>query len=654
MPPSTQRFENLDRPIPTRLIKQIAEVVIPEFIPSAQEQDSILKSVNALPEEISEHGILTTMSANLTKAITSSKPPKGDGEMKSLILDPYRVTDSVTYKESISGMSYAALSSMAAQCTPIASIINTRLGQLFSFSRIPRNRYALGFRIEREDNQALTESDKPQVRKIEQFILNLGDGEASNKRDHFDGWLKKAGRDRLVYDQVNFERVFTYGGALHEVAAVDSATIRIALRKYLDNDNGKNIVDPQLAYDGRGRGLANINVPDNKRAYLQVMNGQVRCEYEEDEMAFCVFYPRTDIRVAGYGYSELEQMISVVTGILFAGEYNRRFFSAGSSPKGVLNVKGNMNQQQLDGFKKAWLAQLSGLSGSWRTPIVAAENGLEFINMQQTNREMEFAKYQDFLIKIACACYCICPEEINFTSTSSSSGNGAVFESKSELRLKASRDKGLVPLLMFFENMINREIVRFLNPKYRFVFVGLDGGTEAEMVALNKERLKWNTLNEIRAKEDLPPVKYGDVIDNVSYMQAYLEESKQKQADKMLDKQQDFQEKSAEDAFERQQEEAERDDKTNRMQMRLDHKVSLVQAKHPAPVFGGGGETKGVAPAKKAKKTVRKALDEDGWDDEDQELLENELQKAIRLGDFEGAAGILGAETDKVVINLEV
>jgi phage portal protein BeeE len=266
-----------------------------------------------------------------------------------------------------------------------------------------------------------------------------------------------------VVDQVNFERVFTFGHKIHEFVAVDSATVRIALRKYLDSGlmpKSPTALDANVVYDpvARNNNITQFQVPDAERAFVQVMNGQTVREFTAEEMAFVVSWPRTDVNVAGYGYSEVEQLVQTITAILFASEYNRRFFSAGSSPKGVLNVKANMNQAQMDGFKKAWLAQLSGISGSWRTPIVAAEGGLEFVNMQQTNREMEFAKYNDFLIKVACAVYQIAPEEINFSSQTSATGQGAVFESKSELRLKASRDKGLVPLLTFFENALNREV----------------------------------------------------------------------------------------------------------------------------------------------------------------------------------------------------
>lgn len=653
MPPS---FNRINGSIESKFIKSVAEEIIPEIVKGNEAQDMLLKSVNALPQHLDEQALLQTMSSDLSKSLVGGNvgiKPNGnegsDGLPKSFFFDPYSFTDSLSHKNQISGLSYSTLSEMVKQCSPIAAIVNTRLNQLCSFSRVPRNPYALGFRIEREDGERLTANDKLEAKKIERFILNMGEGDASFKRDHFDAFLKKTGRDRLTYDQVNFERVFTYGGSLHEVASVDAASIRIALRKYLDEtDPRKDVTDSQLVSD-RGRGLARANVPIERKAYIQVVNSQVITEYTEEEMAFCVNWPRTDLKCAGYGFSEVEQLISTITGILFASEYNRRFFSSGSSPKGVLNVKGNMSQIQLDGLKKAWLAQLSGLSGSWRTPILAVENGLEFINMQQTNREMEFSKYQDFLIKIGCAVYQIAPEEINFSSQTSSNGQGAVFESKGELRLKASRDKGLVPLLMHFENILNREVVRYINPKYRFVFVGLDGGTEADKIEMSTKLLKFKTIDEVRDYFDgAPPVEHGEIIDNVSYMQAYINEKQNKQADKVMKTQRGFQVDDQNMQAEQAQQEAQRQNEEVLRQQELEQRNARAEQD------AAEKEQKLQAKESKSKKPVRKALDSADWDAQDQEILQNELEKALKSGDFSPVMSALTNNDEKVVINLDI
>jgi len=96
-----------------------------------------------------------------------------------------------------------------------------------------------------------------------------------------------------------------------------------------------------------------------------------------------------------------------------------------------------------------------------------------------------------------------------------------LFESSQEWKLKASRDKGLRPLLRFIAKIINDNVVSKIDENYVLTFEGLDELTEKEKHELKKEQVaSYLTLNEIRAADDLPALKYGDVVLNPTYMQA--------------------------------------------------------------------------------------------------------------------------------------
>jgi hypothetical protein len=642
MPPS---FENSRPVLQKGQIEAIANKVIPEVVKSAREQDEILKSVQNLPEvpRLNEQEILSSLQ-DLQKSIDDGTKEVHDGKPKSFLFNPFTFTDSLTHKQLISGVSYGTLHEMVKQSQIISAIVNTRINQISSFARVPRTKHSLGFRVQKKDmSKAMTDTEKKKAKKYEQFIVNCGEGDSAYNRDYFEQFIRKTARDRLIVDQVNFERVFTAGGKLHEIVSVDSSSIRIALRKFFDDTNPiKSSIDTQMVND-RGKGWARVNVPLDKKAYVQVLNGQIVCEFTEDEMAFLVAWPRTEINVAGYGYSEVEQLIQTITAILFAGEYNRRFFSSGSSPKGVLNIKANMNQTQMDGFKKAWLAQLSGITGAWRTPIVAAEGGLEFINMQQTNREMEFSKYNDFLIKVACAVYQIAPEEINFSSQTSTNGQGAVFESKSELRLKASRDKGLVPLLTFFENGINREIMRYLDPEYEVVFVGLDGGTEMDQVELHEKELKnFKTVNEVRAENDLSSLgPKGDIILNSVFAQMEVAKQMTESQKENLELTQQFQ---AEQTEQTQQFQVEQTEKAAQQQAEAMEQQQQVEQEAPAEE----AEPKKEPEKKEVKKSIDTEWDYGNFDNFDS--FAAEIQKGIETGEFEKSLRMIKDEPVAVTI----
>jgi hypothetical protein len=262
-------------------------------------------------------------------------------------------------------------------------------------------------------------------------------------------------------------------------------------------------------------------------SYIQMVNGIVRNTYTRSELAFGVRNPRSDIYIQGYGYSELEQLITIITAHLFAEEYNRRFFMQGSAPKGILNFKGdNLTPDQLEAFKRQWRANLEGVENSWRTPIMQAEQGVDWIDLHPSNQEMEYSMWIEYLIKITCAVFLIDPAELNFDM------HGGVqqtplFESSQEWKLKASRDRGLKPMLRFIAKMINDQIVHKLDDHFTFDFLGLDELTEQEKLEVNKEKLaSYMTLNEIRRADDLPDVEHGDIVMNPTYT-TYIQQKRQ-------------------------------------------------------------------------------------------------------------------------------
>lgn len=129
------------------------------------------------------------------------------------------------------------------------------------------------------------------------------------------------------------------------------------------------------------------------------------------------------------------------------------------------------------------------------------------------------------------------PAELNFDL-----GGGVsqtpLFESSSEWKLKASRDRGLKPLLRFFSKFFNDNIVSRIDDNFIFEFVGLDELTEQEKLELHKEQLSsYKTLNEIRRADDLPDVEHGNYVLNPTYIQAMQVSQQMEQAKQQMDQQ---------------------------------------------------------------------------------------------------------------------
>lgn len=431
-------------------------------------------------------------------------------EQKSYIFDPSAVSDQMGYKERDFSVGYNTLRRMA-RAPVINSIIGTRVEQVSAFSEPTLDESKLGFKIQRkrglfeEEEDEITDEDKRNIEAITEFILNCGNDENIWHGDSFETFLRKVVRDSLTMDQATFEIVRNHGGDPVEFFATDGATHRLA--SSIDEENYEEGQDDRKRVDGY--------LP----AYVQVYENSIVAEYYPWELCFGIRNQQTDIRYNGYGVSELETMIQIVTWMLYGDAYNGKFFSQGSAPKGILKINGNVNEGRLAEFRQQWMAMVQGVQNAWRTPVLEADK-MEWVDLQKNNRDMEFSKWQEYLIKLGCAIYKIDPSEIGFPMQGSADSN-PMFEGNNEARLKYSRDKGLRPLLSFMQAKINKYVVSQINDSYEFKFVGLDARSEQDQVELDiKKAGAFMGYKELRKKYNLDPeLEEDDFILNPYYMQ---------------------------------------------------------------------------------------------------------------------------------------
>lgn len=432
--------------------------------------------------------------------------PREKGEKKSYIVDPLDFNKNFGFKEKPIMLSYQTLKAMSK--TPIINaIIKTRKNQIADFAEPQENRYSTGFKIRKKIQVGQTEKEEQEdwaeIDRIQKFILNCGANE-SWEGDDFETFIRKITEDSLTYDQYVFEVVRDNEGNLFEFFAGDASTYRVA-DSYDDDE-----------YDGSQREEIKGYYP----SYVQIYNGNVSAEFYPWELCFGVRNPSTDIMNNGYGVSELEELIGTITAMLWAEDYNKRFFSQGTAPKGLLKIKGGVNPKQIDAFRQEWQSTLTGVQNSWKTPVV--EGDVEWIDLQKNNRDMEYQAWLDFLIKVSCAVFSIDPDEIGF-DISKSGGGKELFESNNEGKLKHSKDKGLYPLLKHFQRKINKYVVEQLNPEYEFVFLGMNGMTLQEELEMDIKKLNaFTTINETREKYKMEHIEAGDIIMNPTYTQSKI------------------------------------------------------------------------------------------------------------------------------------
>lgn len=418
---------------------------------------------------------------------------------KSMFWDPFAVVEQLGYKERPSSISYGTLKAMTYRMPVVNAIIQNRINQVAAFATPQHNRHQLGFRISLRDSEAEPmPADRKWIKEMEALIMRTG--VTNNPRGRgpapFEAFLRKAVWDTLVYDQMCFELVPNRRGQPAEWYNVDASTIRLA-------DSARAYIEEDL---------------DHATRYVQIYDGLIVNEYTHEELCFGIRNPRSDIKLHGYGTSELEMLITVITALLFAWQYNQNFFTQGSAQKGILNFKGTIPENQMRAFRRHWYQMLSGVENAWRTPITNAEE-LQWVSMQNTNRDMEFNAWMDFQIKVACAMYSMDPIELNFKYGNTGQKN-TMNEGNNKEKITESKERGLRPLLRFLSNCINSYIVWPINENFDFQFVGLDALTRQDVADLNQKRVKTSmTVNELRAEDDLAPIEGGDIILDPTYMQ---------------------------------------------------------------------------------------------------------------------------------------
>ena len=426
---------------------------------------------------------------------------------RGLFHDPYSVMDWGGWRQRPSILTYDTLRQMSISNTVIAAIIQTRVNQLSQFAVPQQGNYDRGYRIilrdRRDKNKVMTKAQQAKATELERMLESTGymlPHEKPYDRDSFRGFLKKIVRDCLTYDQICIEKIRDRKGRISRFIALPTETIRPAVAdvEHMDPEERRNRV-----------------------AYVQVYEDSVIAEFGPDDLAWSVMNPRSDLRVNGFGFSPIEQLIRMITSWLYGFEYNTKFFSQGSAIKGVINVKGAIPDRQLRAFRRMWYSMVTGVQNSWKTPILNAED-LQWVSLHSTNREMEFGQWLDFLTKSICSVYGIDPVEIGFIY-GSGGGGSSLFESRpNQHEVQESKDKGLRPLIEHIEDTINEHIIWELEPDFEFAFTGFDAKAEdKEREARMLEVTKVKTVDEIRAEMDEDPLPdgLGEIILDPTFLQ---------------------------------------------------------------------------------------------------------------------------------------
>lgn len=468
------------------LVNNLAGLSLDELQALSKAFPSILQS--KLQSSLQSSNLEDVMAANLFL----EKSRSIDDQMKSIFYLPDHVAYSGRgYKDNLGRVSFELLQRMG-NLYCVKNIITTRIEQVMRFLRFSTDEQKEGYTIRRkrslfsskDESKDLSDKDKKEIERIVNFIERGGEVSKWDGGDTLITFVKKILFDSLSLDQLAFEIVRTRGFELNKFKAVDASMIRI-----LDAD------DPQYSQDFekyRYRGY----LPK----YCQVWDQQI--VYNKFKKEYVLYYPwelgygvrnqSTNIYDNGYGKSELESLSEIITYVLNSVQYNGNFFKNGSNPKGFLNIKDSTaNQTQLNEFKQHWRQLLTGTQNSHKIPVFQGLN-VEWIDLQQSNREMEFDNWTKFLIVLTCSVYRIDPSELGFQFRDSSNTLGQYGQKE---RLDHSKQKGLYPILVFLQSVFNHYLIEELNEDFELAFTGMEVEDEEKQVKLDKEKIEMGAVS---------------------------------------------------------------------------------------------------------------------------------------------------------------
>lgn len=447
------------------------------------------------------------------------------GRIQSVFFDPNDLSgNGKGFKDSKGILSFEILRRMG-NIHIIRSIVNTRVEQIQNFLHFSEDDQKEGFTIRKktslfkESKKEISSAEKKKIEEIVEFLMNSGFNEKWDNIDDFQTFVRKIALDSLTLDQLAFEVVRDKGWNIKKYRAVDASLIRFLdsvdpkQRERLEDYRFKGYL-PRFCMTWDDQILIN---PTTKEPIL----------YYPWELGFGIRNKSSDIRKNGYGTSELEILVELITGILWSVQYNMNNFSIGSTPKGFINVKNaNISDSNMNEFRQAWSQMMTGVRNAKRTPVI---NGidLEWIDLDKSNREMEYQEWAQFLVIMVCSVYRIDPSELGFSFKNQAQIFG---QDGQKARLQHSREKGLKPILIFLENIITKYIVSEIDEDYEFVFTGIEVEDEETQVNLDKIKLESGMVSMQDIFKKYSGREFdseNDIILNQVYQQAQA--SKQQQ-----------------------------------------------------------------------------------------------------------------------------
>jgi HK97 family phage portal protein len=223
-----------------------------------------------------------------------------------------------------------------------------------------------------------------------------------------------------------------------------------------------------------------------------------------------VWTDRELLHIPGFGYDGICGVSPVRLAreglglALAAEEFGGRFFGSGSLMSGILQTEQRLTKDQADALKARWKAKVSGLGNAHDVAVLDA--GAKFQQMSIPPGDAQFLESRQFQVTEVARMFGVPPHMLMQTEKSTSWGTGI-----EQLAI------GFVTYtLRNWLTRVERRVTKMLKPGTVYASYNVQGllrGDSAARAAFFTAMFNVGALNtnEIRALEEMPPVKGGNV-----------------------------------------------------------------------------------------------------------------------------------------------
>jgi len=453
---------------------------------------------------------------------------------KAILTDPFysQQSSQTLFKFRLSRLSNKTLKDVSLRDWLVSAIIQNRTDLLLRFSRPQVKKFDYGFRIIKRDiTDEVTEAENKEIENIQAFIYHCGRLENTPDDDKmlFGEFLKMIVRDALTFGNITVEKIKTRRGALHRFRPVPAESVF-----HINKDAPRKQVEEHIKAVASTYAPTSDNDPEMHRTkfpqeldyykYVQVSyDNRPLAVFGDEDMIFRLFNPQNFADGNGYCYSPLELAIMNITHHMNTEHYNSNFFTHGQAAKGVLHLKGTVTQSQMTSFRRQFYNLINGAQNAWRTPIIAGLDDVQWVPMAGGSKDMEYLNYNQHLMRAMCTQFQIDPTELGLDLLVNG-GRGTSSQDGGAAKIQFSREKGLEPILMFIEDIVNRDIIPAIDAeyskKYKFQFEGYTDETPQTEVALLQAEMTVNkSMNDLLTSARKEKIKHpvGDLPMNQAF-----------------------------------------------------------------------------------------------------------------------------------------